>query len=70
LHIGGGTTSLPPLRFDSETLLTSPATGTLEWDGGEFYRTNLLVVVMPRGIACSIFLPSDVRTVLGARLKR
>jgi hypothetical protein len=40
LHLGGGTTSLPPLKFDSGSLLTSPATGALEWDGSEFYRTN------------------------------
>jgi hypothetical protein len=40
LHLGAGTTSLPPLKFDSGSLLTSLATGTLEWDGSEFYRTN------------------------------
>jgi hypothetical protein len=40
LHLGAGTASLPPLKFDSGSLLTSPATGALEWDGNEYFRTN------------------------------
>lgn len=37
LHIGAGSNSLPPFKFTSGTLLTTPATGAEEFDGTHFY---------------------------------
>src|SRR5690606_9925594 len=33
LHIGAGTTTVPPMRINSGTLLTSPMNGAIEFDG-------------------------------------
>jgi len=40
LHLASGTTSVAPLKFTSGTLLTSPQSGTIEYDGANFYVTD------------------------------
>ncbi len=40
LHLGSGSTSNGPLKFTSGTLVTSPQSGTMEYDGGGFYLTD------------------------------
>lgn len=40
LHLKAGTTSAAPLKFSSGTLLTSPQSGSIEFDGFNFYMTN------------------------------
>ena len=40
LHLKAGTTSIAPLKFSSGTLLTSPQSGSIEYDGFNFYTTN------------------------------
>ncbi len=40
LHLAAGSTSNGPLKFTSGTLLTSPQSGTMEYDGGGFYLTD------------------------------
>lgn len=40
LHLAAGTASIAPLKLTSGTLLTSPQSGTMEYDGTDFYLTN------------------------------
>lgn len=40
LHLAAGTTSMAPLKLTSGTLLTSPQSGTIEYDGANFYLTD------------------------------
>ncbi len=40
LHIKAGTASLAPMKFSSGTLLTSPQSGTIEYDGSALYFTD------------------------------
>lgn len=40
LHLAAGTTSMAPFKFASGTLLTSPQSGTMEYDGANFYLTD------------------------------
>ena len=40
LHLAAGTSSAASLKFTSGTLLTSPQSGTMEYDGVQFYLTD------------------------------
>ena len=40
LHLKSGSTSLAPLKLTSGALLTTPASGSIEYDGFNFYTTN------------------------------
>lgn len=40
LTIAAGTSSYAPLKFTSGTLLTSPQSGTMEYDGSNYYLTD------------------------------
>ncbi|AZZ36612.1 hypothetical protein CIK05_07355 [Bdellovibrio sp. qaytius] len=40
LHLVSGTTTSAPMKFTSGTLLTTPQSGTIEYDGFSFYVTN------------------------------
>ncbi|AZZ36027.1 hypothetical protein CIK05_04215 [Bdellovibrio sp. qaytius] len=40
LHLKAGTSTLASLKFTSGTLLTTPQSGTIEYDGASFYVTN------------------------------
>ncbi|MCM2352917.1 MAG: tail fiber domain-containing protein [Pseudobdellovibrio sp.] len=40
LHLVSGTASVAPLKFTSGTLLSSPQSGTMEYDGTNFYLTD------------------------------
>ncbi|AZZ36060.1 hypothetical protein CIK05_04395 [Bdellovibrio sp. qaytius] len=40
LHIAAGTNSTAPIKFTSGTLLTSPQSGTIEYDGFYYYITD------------------------------
>ena len=40
LHLASGTTSTASLKFTSGTLLSSPQSGTMEYDGFNFYLTD------------------------------
>jgi len=40
LHLPAGTSSIAALKFTSGTLLTSPQSGTMEYDGTNFYLTD------------------------------
>ena len=39
-HLAAGTTSLAPMKLTSGPLLTTPASGSIEYDGFNFYTTN------------------------------
>lgn len=39
LHVGAGTTTVPPIKLNSGTLLTTPVAGTIEYDGTTLYAT-------------------------------
>ncbi|MCM2354759.1 MAG: tail fiber domain-containing protein, partial [Pseudobdellovibrio sp.] len=40
LHLASGTASVAPLKLTSGTLLSSPASGTIEFDGSQLYFTD------------------------------
>ncbi|AZZ36026.1 hypothetical protein CIK05_04210 [Bdellovibrio sp. qaytius] len=40
LHISAGTSQIPVIKFSSGTLTTTPQSGTIEFDGTNFYATN------------------------------
>ena len=40
LHLNNGSTTLAPLKFTSGTLLASPASGAVEYDGSYYYITD------------------------------
>jgi len=40
LHLAAGTATNPSLKFEAGTLLTTPETGSIEYDGNKFYITN------------------------------
>ena len=40
VHLGAGGSTLAPFKFTSGTLLTSPQSGTMEYDGSNYYLTD------------------------------
>ena len=40
LHLTSGSTTIAPLKLTSGSLLTTPASGSIEYDGFNFYATN------------------------------
>ena len=40
LHLASGTATVAPFKFTSGTLLASPQSGTMEYDGSQFYLTD------------------------------
>ena len=41
LHLAAGTATNPAMKFETGTLLTTPETGSLEFNGNKFYITNV-----------------------------